>query len=71
MYTIILGKDGKYHCEGRIQDGTERWVCDSLEDAVKKMKCHAKIMNGTKIKKKHIVFLRERTVPVDYEEWHP
>lgn len=59
MYTIILRRDGKYHCQFRLQDGTERYVEDSLEAAIEHAKTFAKVMNGVKIKKKDITFLRE------------
>lgn len=68
MYTIIV-KDGKYHCEGKVQDGTERWTEDTLEAAVKSMKTHAKVMNGTKIKRKHIrLLVPESVVRTEFRE---
>lgn len=60
MYTIMLGQDGKYHCTGKLQDGTERWTENTLDAAVKSMKRFAKTMNGAKIKKRTgITYLRE------------
>ncbi len=46
MYRIIYGRDGKYHCEGRLQDGTERWTNDTLDEAVDSLKKFARTMNG-------------------------
>jgi hypothetical protein len=72
MYTIILGLDGKYHCQFRLQDGTEYYVEDSLESAIKGAKAFAKAYNHSKIKKKDITFLRERQVAaVEYDSWKP
>lgn len=69
MYTIIKGTDGKFHCEGRIQDGTERWTEDDLETAIKSMKRHAEIMNGTKIKRRHIRLVEPvQVVKTEYVE---
>ncbi len=56
MCEIYSMADGTFRCVGKIQDGTERWTCNTLEEAVKSMKRFAKVMNGTKIKKKHIAF---------------
>lgn len=74
MYTIILGLDGKYHCEGMLQDSTERWSHDTLDEAVKSMKDFAKHGNHDNIKKKDITFLRVAPVTEPlyrYEEWKP
>lgn len=62
MYTIIKGKDGKFHCMFRLQDGTERYTEESLEAAVAHAKRFAKSMNGHKIKRKNIEFLEEQDV---------
>jgi hypothetical protein len=62
MYAIYKKADGEYACEGKVQDGTERWTEKTLEAAVKSMKRHAKFMNGTKIKRKHIHYFEPRTV---------
>ncbi len=72
MYTIFKGHDGKFHCQGRLQDGTERWVKDTLEEAIKSMKSFAKFGNGTKIKKKDIQFLQlVQVVEEKWVEWRP
>lgn len=62
MYTITQLEDGTFWCEGRLQDGTERWSEASLDAAIKSMKTFAKVMNGTKIKKKDIEFYRREPV---------
>lgn len=69
MYTIYRMQDGTYHCEGRLQDGTERWISSSLESAIESMKKFAKTMNGTKLKKKGIVFF-EPVEPI-WKEFRP
>lgn len=63
MYTIIRGLDGKFYCQGKLQDSTERWEEADLEAAIKSMKRFAKTMNGEKkLKKKGILFLQEQAV---------
>lgn len=72
MYTIILGLDGKYHCQFRLQDGTEYYTEETLEAAVDHAKRFAKFMNGMKIKKKNITFLRQTPVTeVKLVPWKP
>ena len=73
MYVIVELPNKKYECQGRIQDGTEYWTCDTLEEAIKSMKQFAKFMNGaTKLKKKDILFLRQQQVTrVEYVEFKP
>lgn len=72
MYTIIKGLDGKFHCQFRLQDGTEYYTEDSLEVAIEHAKNFAKTMNGTKIKKKDITFLQEaRKRETRLIEWKP
>lgn len=72
MYTIIELGNGKYRCEGKLQDSTERWDEDSLEEAIKSMKEFAKFGNGVKIKKKDIVFLRAvQVVKTEYQQFKP
>ncbi len=69
MYVIYLGSDNKYHCEGRLQDSTERWVENSLEEAVKSLKQFAKFGNGMKIKRKDIAyFVAKEVVKQEYIE---
>lgn len=62
MYEIMRGTCGKYHCTGRLQDGTERWSEDSLDAAVKSLKRFARVMNGTKIKRSQIDYYENRMV---------
>lgn len=58
MYTIIE-ENGKFVCEGRLQDGTERWTKDTLDEAVESLKRFADVMNHDKnLKRKHITFLK-------------
>jgi hypothetical protein len=66
MYTIRKLLNGKYLCECRIQDGTERWECDTLKDATNELKRAAKSLNNQTIKKRDIGFLQEvqRTVSI-------
>lgn len=72
MYTIILKLDGSYACEGRLQDGTERWIEKDVRSAIKSMKQFAKVMNGAKIKKKDIKFYQCRPVnQVEIVPWQP
>lgn len=71
MYTIFKGTDGKFHCEGRLQDGTERWTKDTLDEAVESLKQFAETMNGAKgphrLKRKHISYYE--SVQVVKTEW--
>lgn len=67
MYKIGLGLDGIYYCEGKLQDGTERWEEKTFQAAIKSMKAFAKAANGTKIKKRQISYFRE--VTVTKSEW--
>ncbi len=72
MYIIFKNQDGTFHCHGRIQDGTERWIKPTLEEAVKSMKQFAKLMNGMKIKKKDITFLQPiEKVITEWVKWEP
>ncbi len=73
MYTIIDLGNGQFRCEGRIQDGTERWTENSLEAAISSMKSFAKTMNGEKkLKKKNITYLRPiQVVESKYEQFYP
>ena len=72
MYTIYLLLSGKFYCMGKLQDGTERWEEDTLEEAIKSMKSFAKALNGTKIKKKDIEFFKERACEVsEFVPWQP
>lgn len=70
---IVELPNKKYECQGRIQDGTEYWTCDTLEEAIKSMKQFAKVMNGApKLKKKDILFLRQQQIiRTEYTEFKP
>jgi hypothetical protein len=72
MYKIIRWWDGKFHCECQLQDGTERWVEDDLEAAVTAVKRFARVMNGTKLKRKGIIFLQPKPVAeLQLVPWNP
>ena len=58
MYTIYCKDDGTFACEGRLQDGTERWTEATLKKAVDSLKQFAKAMNGTKIARKDIAVMK-------------
>lgn len=47
MYTINQTPTGKFACSLTIQDGTERWERDTLEEAVTSVITAARVMNGT------------------------
>jgi hypothetical protein len=72
MYTIVKpGKSGKFHCLGRIQDGTEEWDEDSLEGAVASMIQFGKVMNGMVITLEDISFCQWVSVQVVETSLHP
>lgn len=73
MYTIVELPSGKYECQGRVQDGTEYWTCDTLKAAIRSMKDFALHLNDEpKLKKKHIRFLRQQQVlRTEYVEFRP
>lgn len=78
MYTIIELPNGTYRCKGRLQDGTERWERwneSTLDAAIKSMKKFAKVLNGVKIKKRDITYLRPEMVVtpkyMKYVEYDP
>jgi hypothetical protein len=62
MYRITKLLCGFYWCECQLQDGNERFQERTLEDAIDAVKKFAKVMNGTKIKKKDIAFFKEEMV---------
>lgn len=62
MYTIIKLRSGKFHGQFRLQDGTEHYQYDTIAEAVKGAIDFAKHCNGSKIKKKDILFLEEQPV---------
>lgn len=68
MYQIFRDMDGKYHCAGRLQDGTERWTCNTLDEAVQSLKDFARAANGDTIKRKQISYYEER--PIRATEYH-
>ncbi len=59
MYSITKRIDGKYVAACRIQDGTERWVKDTIDEAIRFLKDSAKTLNHTKIKRRDIEFFKE------------
>ena len=72
MYTIIKLLNGKYLGQFRLQDGTERYTFDTLEEAIKEAIQFARVLNGTKIKRKSITFLQEQPVTeIQYVPWSP
>jgi hypothetical protein len=73
MYTIILGLDGKYHCQFRLQDGTEYYTEPTLETAIAHAKKFARIVNGDKkLKKKDIAFYKQEPIQeVKLVPWRP
>ena len=76
MYTIIKLQNGKFQGVFRLQDGTERYLYDTLEEAVKGAKEFAKFMNGArgkyKLKRSGITFLQEQPVTKTcFVEWVP
>lgn len=50
MYSVIALPNGKYQCNCRIQDGTERWEKATLEEALQSMVQAARVMNGSYIR---------------------
>jgi hypothetical protein len=72
VYSIILQTDGKYRCVGLLQDGTERWIESTFEEAVASMKQFSKQTNHQKIKRKDIEYLRDvQRIVWDTEPWTP
>lgn len=74
MYTITKCLDGKFFCECIIQDGTERWLKQDIDEAVNSMKRAAEILNGAKIKKRDISFRQQREIletTIEYIPWIP
>lgn len=73
MYTIVKLQNGKFLGMFRLQDGTERYTYDTLEEAIKGAKSFAKYMNGNKnLKKKHINYLQEKAVvETQFVDWEP
>lgn len=72
MYTIIKGLDNKFHCEGGLQDGVERWEEKTLSTAVKSMIMFALTCNNDKIKKKDITYLQSvEVIGSKLVKWEP
>lgn len=64
--------DGRFNCVGQLQDGSEKWICSTLDAAVKEMKQFAKVMNHSKIKKKDINYYQEiETKITQVVDWKP
>lgn len=59
MYSVTKRLDGKYRAESYIQDGIEREICDTEEQAVQSCKGNALHCNGRAIKRKDIAFRQE------------
>jgi hypothetical protein len=73
MYTIYRLKTGKFQCCCRIQDGTERWICATEEDAIQSLLDSSKILNGVQITRDDIHIFDElppeplRLTPEEHE----
>lgn len=67
MYSIYKEPDGRFKCEVTIQDGTERWYKDTLEEAIKSVKSGAMAYNHNKIMKSDIQYFE--AVPVTVMGW--
>src|SRR5262245_38202406 len=63
MYTITELVNGKWLCEGRLQDSTERWEEATWLKAVESMVLFARTGNGAYITKADITF-RKQTATV-------
>jgi hypothetical protein len=64
MYTITELRNGKFHCEVRIQDGTERWDHDTRQEAIYSVIQAARVLNGSYIHDEDIAFLKEQAPPL-------
>jgi len=56
MYSITQLNNGKWYCEVRIQDGTERWEKDTREETVRSVISGARVLNGSYIREDDISF---------------
>ncbi len=69
MYTIIKCLDGKFYCEGRVQDGIERWEELTLRKAIGSMQVFADVGNHDKeFTEKSITF--KKVMRIDKSEIH-
>jgi hypothetical protein len=59
MYWITEQLDGRYRCEYRVQDGTERFHVGTLDEGVQRLIKVAPIVNGVPITVRDITVLRE------------
>lgn len=59
MYWITKLNNGKYLCEVRIQDGTERWTEESEDEAVHSVIQGARVLNGSYIRRDDISIWNE------------
>ena len=59
MYKIIKQLDGKYLALCRIQDGTERYIHATRDEAIRSLIRDAKVMNGSIIDEFDIEFGEE------------
>ena len=72
MYTIIKGLDGQFHCEGRLQDSTERWTEPTMAKAITSMKRFAKYGNHHEdLTVNGIKFLEEKREVVEQFVYEP
>ena len=55
MYSIT-DINGKFHCSVQIQDGTERWISESRQEAIYSVIRAARGLNGSYITEDNIVF---------------
>jgi hypothetical protein len=72
MYWITAMRDGTFWCEGRVQDGTERWSKPTRKRAVQSMIKFARVMNGSMIREDDIGFSTEEPPEprvVSEEDW--
>jgi hypothetical protein len=73
LYAVIAKPNGKYICECGIQDGTERWEEDTLEEALQSVVRAAKTLNGTYLRPDQIARLTQQELPVERavsdEDW--
>ena len=73
MYTIIKGLDGKFHCEGRLQDSTERWwTKPTMIQAIASMRQFAWYGNHDKdLNVNQIEFLEEKREIIEQFVYEP
>lgn len=72
MYTIVRLLNGKFYCQGRLQDSTERWEEQTMPAAIASMKTFMKHGNGEKNPSvKMITFLEEQRQVVEQVNYVP